>query len=48
MICAIEWDSHPVGEARACGGDAMMRVAAFNPWVAIDSIWWRARNRSYV
>jgi glycosyltransferase involved in cell wall biosynthesis len=27
-LCAMEWDSHPVGEARACGGNAMMRVAA--------------------
>src|SRR5688572_2789096 len=27
-LCAIEWDSHPHGEARACGGDAMMRVDA--------------------
>lgn len=26
-ICDIEWDT-PVGEARACGGDAMMRVKA--------------------
>lgn len=36
QICDIEWDT-PVGEATACGGDAMMRVAAvqqvngFNP-----------------
>ena len=29
MLIAIEWDSHPLGEARACGGDALMRVAAF-------------------
>ena len=29
LFCAIEWDSHPVGEAQACGGDAMMRVAPF-------------------
>ena len=35
-LCDIEWDT-PVGEASACGGDAMMRVAAlkqvggFNP-----------------
>ncbi len=28
MLCDIEWDT-PVGEARACGGDAMMRVDAF-------------------
>ena len=27
MLCDIEWDT-PVGEARACGGDALMRVAA--------------------
>lgn len=26
-LCDIEWDT-PVGSARACGGDAMMRVAA--------------------
>jgi glycosyltransferase involved in cell wall biosynthesis len=26
-ICDLEWDT-PVGEAKACGGDAMMRVAA--------------------
>ncbi len=28
MLCDIEWDT-PVGEAKACGGDAMMRVEAF-------------------
>jgi glycosyltransferase involved in cell wall biosynthesis len=27
-ICDIEWNT-PVGEARACGGNVMMRVAAF-------------------
>jgi glycosyltransferase involved in cell wall biosynthesis len=27
-LCDIEWNT-PVGEAKACGGDAMMRVAAF-------------------
>ena len=27
-LCDIEWDT-PVGEATACGGDAMMRVEAF-------------------
>ncbi|MGQ4650667.1 glycosyltransferase [Lyngbya aestuarii] len=27
-LCDIEWDT-PVGEATACGGDSMMRVAAF-------------------
>lgn len=26
-LCDIEWDT-PVGEAKACGGDAMMRIAA--------------------
>lgn len=26
-LCDMEWDT-PVGDARACGGDAMMRVAA--------------------
>jgi GT2 family glycosyltransferase len=28
QICDIEWDT-PIGEATACGGDAMMRMAAF-------------------
>lgn len=28
MLCDFEWDT-PVGEAKACGGDALMRVAAF-------------------
>lgn len=28
MLCDIEWDT-PVGEAKACGGDAMMRADAF-------------------
>jgi len=28
MLCDIEWDT-PVGEARACGGDALVRVEAF-------------------
>ncbi|GAB4384635.1 MAG: hypothetical protein Kow00121_48410 [Elainellaceae cyanobacterium] len=27
-LCDLEWNT-PVGEAKACGGDAMMRVAAF-------------------
>ncbi|MEG3986068.1 glycosyltransferase [Microcoleus sp. S28C3] len=27
-LCDIEWDT-PVGEAKACGGDSMMRVKAF-------------------
>ena len=29
LTCAIEWELHPVGEAAACGGDALMRVDAF-------------------
>ena len=28
MLCDIEWDT-PVGEAKACGGDALMRAGAF-------------------
>ncbi|MBE9047207.1 glycosyltransferase family 2 protein [Pleurocapsales cyanobacterium LEGE 10410] len=28
LLCDIEWNT-PVGEAKACGGDAMMRVEAF-------------------
>lgn len=28
MLCDIEWDS-PIGEARACGGDALMRADVF-------------------
>lgn len=28
MLCDIEWDT-PIGEAKACGGDALMRVSAF-------------------
>ena len=28
MLCDIEWDT-PIGEARACGGDALMRIDAF-------------------
>jgi cellulose synthase/poly-beta-1,6-N-acetylglucosamine synthase-like glycosyltransferase len=27
MLCDMEWDT-PIGEAKACGGDAMMRVDA--------------------
>lgn len=27
-LCDVEWDT-PIGEARACGGDAMVRLAAF-------------------
>lgn len=29
MLCDIEWDT-PVGESMACGGDALIRVAAFD------------------
>jgi len=28
LLCDIEWDT-PVGEATSCGGDALMRIAAF-------------------
>lgn len=28
LMCDMEWDT-PVGEAKACGGDALMRVQAF-------------------
>lgn len=28
LMCDIEWDT-PIGEAKACGGDALMRVDAF-------------------
>jgi len=28
MLCDMEWNT-PVGEAKACGGDALVRVAAF-------------------
>ncbi|HEY9875948.1 MAG TPA: glycosyltransferase [Candidatus Obscuribacterales bacterium] len=28
QLCDIEWDT-PIGETQACGGDSMMRVAAF-------------------
>lgn len=28
LLCDMEWDT-PVGEAKSCGGDAMMRVYAF-------------------
>ncbi len=28
MLCDMEWNT-PIGEAKACGGDAMMRVIAF-------------------
>ncbi|MGH8288888.1 MAG: glycosyltransferase [Steroidobacteraceae bacterium] len=28
LLCDIEWDSWPLGETKACGGDAVMRVMA--------------------
>lgn len=28
-LCDLEWDT-PIGDAEACGGDALIRVAAFN------------------
>lgn len=28
LLCDVEWDT-PVGESRACGGDALMRAGAF-------------------
>jgi len=28
MLCDIEWDT-PIGEAKACGGDSMVRIDAF-------------------
>ena len=28
MLCDIEWDT-PIGEAKACGGDALIRIDAF-------------------
>lgn len=35
-LCDIEWNT-PVGEAKACGGDSMMRVAAFQQVGGFDS-----------
>ena len=35
-LCDIEWDT-PIGEARACGGDAMMRVSALKQVGGFDS-----------
>jgi glycosyltransferase involved in cell wall biosynthesis len=29
LLCDIEWDT-PIGEAKACGGDALFRLAALN------------------
>ncbi len=34
-VIDVEWDT-PVGEAKACGGDAMMRVAAFREVSGFD------------
>ena len=28
LLCEIEWEDYPLGETTACGGDAVMRVAA--------------------
>jgi GT2 family glycosyltransferase len=35
-ICDVEWQT-PVGEARACGGDAMMRCSAFDAAGGFDA-----------
>lgn len=35
-LCDVEWDT-PVGEAKACGGDAMMRVSAFRQVGGFDA-----------
>lgn len=35
-LCDIEWDT-PVGEADACGGDALMRVSAFREVSGYDA-----------
>jgi GT2 family glycosyltransferase len=35
-LCDIEWDT-PIGDARACGGDAMMRVAALKQVGGFDA-----------
>jgi glycosyltransferase involved in cell wall biosynthesis len=36
LLCDIEWDT-PVGEAKACGGDVMMRVAALRQVVGYSA-----------
>ena len=36
LLCDIEWNT-PVGEAKACGGDAMMRVEAFQQVAGFNS-----------
>jgi glycosyltransferase involved in cell wall biosynthesis len=35
-LCDMEWDT-PVGEARACGGDALMRLSAFDEAGGFDA-----------
>lgn len=35
-LCDMEWDT-PVGDAKACGGDAMMRVSAFRQVGGFDA-----------
>jgi GT2 family glycosyltransferase len=36
-LCDLEWDAAPVGAARACGGNALVRVAAFASVGGFDS-----------
>ena len=36
LLCDLEWNT-PIGEAKACGGDAMMRVSAFERVGGFDS-----------
>ena len=36
LLCDLEWDT-PVGDAKACGGDAMMRVEAFQAAEGFDA-----------
>ena len=35
LLCDMEWDT-PIGEAAACGGDSLMRVAALQPSGGFD------------
>jgi glycosyltransferase involved in cell wall biosynthesis len=35
-LCDIEWNT-PIGDAKSCGGDAMMRVSAFKQVVGFDA-----------
>lgn len=37
QICDIEWDSSPPGPVRACGGDSMIRCAAFDDVNGFDA-----------